>query len=308
MTCPACLANASRNETLFVADLAAHWSRTKAHGEATGAEIAKFVQDDVGRDTVEIFCCPVCALEFAQPASTWSSDHYPHEPHSLGWDHAEALRLLNVSGPKTVLDIGCATGQFLEQLTQHGHSATGIDFSAEDIKAAQANGCEAYVADLSHDNELLTGNRRFQVITLFQVIEHLEEPDLVFQGIAKVAEPGALLIVGCPSSRRYTRGFRHPELVGSSDFWDSPPQHVFRWTPEALTRFGARHGWLAERIAFEPLHSWHAAAHLSGISAGLGAYAGKRWARRAATVGYFLRLKNSKLTGIRLLWAGRLSR
>ena len=215
--------------------------------------------------------------------------------------------MLDASGPKTVLDIGCATGQFLERLTRHGHTATGIDFSAEDIQAARENGCEAYVADLSRDNEFLAGNRRFQVITLFQVIEHLEEPDLVFQGIAKVAEPGALLMVGCPSSRRYTRGFRHPELVGSSDFWDSPPQHVFRWTPEALTRFGARHGWLAERIGFEPLHSWHAAAHLSGIWSGQGAYAGRRWARRAATLGYFLRLKSSNLTGIRLFWAGRFS-
>ena len=235
------------------------------------------------------------------PAHTWSAAHYPAEEHSLGWDHAEALRTLAPLGKQTVLDIGCATGQFLDQLARQGHQATGIDFSADDVAEARARGHQAYVADLSRDNELVSGNRQFSVITLFQVIEHLEHPDLVFTGIAKVAAPGALLLIGCPSSRRYTRGFRHPEMVGTSDFWDSPPQHVFRWTPEALTRFAARHGWRRERSAFEPLQPWHAAAHL----AGLGQYSGRPWARRAATLGFLLRLQVSRLTGIRLFWAGR---
>ena len=204
-------------------------------------------------------------------------------------------------GPQTVLDIGCATGQFLDELKKQGHQATGIDFSAEDIEAAQARGLEAYVADLSRDNELVSGHRLFQVITMFQVIEHLEQPDLVFAGIDRVAAPGALLLIGCPSPRRYTRHFHHPELVGSSDFWDSHPSTSSAGPREALTHFGGRHGWLAERIAFEPLQPKHAAAHL----AGLGAYIGRPWARRAATIGYFLRLRSSSLTGIRLFWAAR---
>ncbi len=301
MTCPACLSEARLQESLSTAELARHWGRTKAHGPASSAEIESFVRQDIGCDAIEIHCCTRCALEFTEPAHTWNAAHYPHEEHSLGWDHAEALRTLAKLGSRTVLDIGCATGQFLEELKTQGHQATGIDFSAEDIAIARARGLEAYVADLSRDNELVSGSRRFQVITLFQVIEHLERPDLVFAGIDRVAAPGALLLIGCPSSRRYTRHFHHPQLVGSSDFWDSPPQHVLRWTPEALTRFGARHGWLVERIAFEPLQPRHAAAHL----AGLGAFSGRPWARRAATLGYFLRLRHSDLTGIRLFWAAR---
>ena len=301
MTCPACHSPARLKESLSTAELARHWGRTQAHGPAAPAEIEAYVRQDIASATVEIHCCSLCALEFTQPAHTWSAAHYPHEQHSLGWDHAEALRMLAKLGPQTVLDIGCATGQFLEKLKAQGHQAAGVDFSPEDITAARAQNLEAYVADLSRDNELVAGNRRFQVITMFQVIEHLEHPDLVFAGVDRVAAPGALLLVGCPSSRRYTRHFHHPELVGSSDFWDSPPQHVFRWTPEALTRFGARHGWLVERIAFEPLQPKHAAAHL----AGLGAYSGRPWARRAATIAYYLRLRNSSLTGIRLFWAAR---
>ena len=303
MTCPACRAEAQISERISTSDLAKHWARTKAHGSATASQIKSFVRQDIESNEVDVYCCPVCQVEFMHPARTWSASHYPHEEHSLGWDHAEALRMLSRMGPQTVLDIGCATGQFLDKLTEQGHTATGIDFSTEDVKAARERGREAYVADLSRKNELVQGGRLFHVITMFQVIEHLERPDLVFAGIARVAQPGALLLVGCPSSRRYTRGCKHPELVGASDFWDSPPQHVLRWTPEGLTRFGARHSWVTERIAFEPLYPRHAAAHL----AGLGAYKGKPWARRAATIGYFLRLINSNLTGIRLFWAARLA-
>ena len=299
--CPACHVQAALSETLQTDVLAAHWAQTNAHGSATAEQIADFVHSDVSSKTVEIYRCPVCGLEFMRPAHTWSAAHYPHEPHSLGWDHAETLRTLKKLPAQTVLDVGCATGQFLDQVVAAGHQATGIDFSPEDVSEAKARGHEAFVADLSRQNALVAAGRRFSVITMYQVIEHLEQPDLVFEGISQVAAPGALLFVGCPSSKRYTRGFRHPELVGSSDFWDSPPQHVFRWTPDALTKFTARHGWQVERTAFEPLQAYHAAAHL----AGLGAYSGRPWARRAATVGYFLRLKTSNLTGIRLFASAR---
>ncbi len=299
--CPACHQAARLSEQISTAALASHWERTRAHGPATPEQVRQFVQQDIGSDAIEVFECPNCHLEFMHPGHTWSAAHYPHEEHSLGWDHAETLRALATLPPQTVLDIGCATGQFLGKLTAQGHQATGIDFSEEDIVAARAQGYEAYVADLSRDNALVSQNRTFSVITLFQVIEHLEQPDLVFEGISRVAAPGALLFIGCPSSRRYTRGFRHPELVGASDFWDSPPQHVFRWTPQALARFTARHGWTMERTAFEPLQPYHAAAHL----AGLGEFTGRPWARRAATLGYFLRLQTSNLTGIRLFAAAR---
>jgi SAM-dependent methyltransferase len=299
--CPACQARAVLSETLRTDLLAKFWARTQAHGSATAEQIADFVRSDIGSEAVEIYRCPACGLEFMKPAHTWRAAHYPQEPHSLGWDHAETLRALGEMGPQTVLDVGCATGQFLDQLVEQGHQATGIDFSAEDVAEAQARGREAFVADLSRQNALAEAGRRFSVITMYQVIEHLEQPDLVFEGISQVAAPDALLFVGCPSSKRYTRGFRHPELVGTSDFWDSPPQHVFRWTPEALRKFTARHGWQVERTAFEPLQPYHAAAHL----AGLGAYSGRPWARRAATLGYYLRLKTSDLTGIRLFAAAR---
>ena len=271
------------------------------HGSASPEEIRAFVREDIGAPSVAIHRCAKCGLEFAIPARTWRAAHYPHERHELGWDHEEALAELAHLPAAALLDVGCADGQFLARATALGHRATGVDFSEEDIQAARGLGFEAWVADLSRENALSQSGRRFGVITMFQVIEHLEEPDLVFEGLGKLAGPGAVLMLGCPSSRRYTRAFDHPEKLGASDFWDAPPQHVFRWTPKALEAFLARHGWKLERTRFEPLVPFHAAAHL----AGLGGYAGRPWARRWATLAFYLRLRIGDATGIRLFALAR---
>lgn len=295
-TCPACLhPDSALFETLETDAIARCWARLNLHGGAGPDEILRYVREDIGTPTVQILRCDACGLEFAHPSRTWSSLHYPHEPHGLGWDHSQALAELANMPPSRVLDVGCADGQFLARAASLGHTVTGVDFSPEDIEASRRQGFEAYVADLSKDNALVEGNRLFDAITLFQVIEHLEAPDLVFEQLSRLAAPGATLMLGCPSARRYTRAFRHAERIGSSDFWDCPPQHSLRWTPAALEAFTARHGWSVRHVAFEPLAPLHAAAHLAGLSE----YTSK-FARRAATMSYLAGLKFRCPTGIRL--------
>jgi SAM-dependent methyltransferase len=294
--CPACRSSETHiSETLPTTALAERWARLPFHGAASPADIARYVREDIASDSIDIVTCSSCGLEFASPSRTWSASHYPHEEHQLGWDHEQALAELAGMPPLNLLDVGCANGQFLARAAALGHTVTGVDFSPEDIAECRSHGFEAYVADLSKPNALVDGNRRFDAITLFQVIEHLETPDLVFEQLSRLAAPGSTLMLGCPSSRRYSRAFRHPDRIGSSDFWDCPPQHSLRWTPAALEAFTARHGWAVRHVSFEPVETVHAAAHLAGLTE----YSSK-WTRRAATLYYRLRLRLGCATGIRL--------
>jgi 2-polyprenyl-3-methyl-5-hydroxy-6-metoxy-1,4-benzoquinol methylase len=298
--CPACLSGETAvSETLETAALAERWARLKFHGEETTSdEVRQYVCEDIASNSIEIVSCKACGLEFAYPSRTWSASHYPHEQHQLGWDHEQALAELAAMDPLKLLDVGCADGQFLARSSALGHTVTGVDFSPDDIAACNARGFEAYVADLSRENALVEGSRQFDAITLFQVIEHLEAPDLVFEQLSRLAAPGAILMLGCPSARRYTRAFAHPDRIGASDFWDCPPQHSLRWTPAALEAFTARHGWAVRQVAFEPAHPLHAAAHLAGLSEH-----SSKIGRRAATLYYLLRLRLGSATGIRLYFS-----
>jgi SAM-dependent methyltransferase len=310
-SCPACASTELELvEAVSIDPLADLWTRESFPGKDGGFEAVRaFISEDLGQAHVEFWMCRRCGLEHARPMSSWSSEHYPQEVHGLGFDHFAAADILKRMPQSRVLDIGCADGLFLERGATLGHEMTGIDFSAEDVESARRRGLDAHLADVGEIEQLFDVPQNFDVVTLFQVIEHLREPDHVFEQIARVAGASALLIVGCPSDMRYTRAFNHPQRIGRSDFWDYPPQHTLRWTPKALEIFLARHGWRVESVTYEPFSVAGAAAHLTTLHGLASTWHGKRWRRRLVTLGWLLRAASAKctrkITGIRLLVTAR---
>lgn len=290
--------------------IAEAWAREQCHGENSSVEsIRQFLLSDLNVAKVEFWQCQGCALEFAHPMRSWSAQHYPVEQHSLGFDHLATLADLSAMPPARILDIGCADGQFLERAAALGHELTGIDFAAEDVEAARLRGLNARVAEVNQIGKMFEGKPKFNIITLFQIIEHLNEPDKIFSQINEVADEDALLIIGCPSDLRYTRRFAHPQRIERSDFWDYPPQHTLRWTPKALAAFLQRHGWEIQTIAYEPLTVIGAAAHLTCLQQSATDKPANRWQRRLKTLGWLVKVSGSKFfgraTGIRLLIKAR---
>lgn len=304
--CPACRSDALvRVERMPAGHIAAAWAREDAWAGHDAADVLARVRADLGVDAVAFHRCARCGLEAADPPRAWSAANYPPEAYGLAWDHLRALELLAAEKPQRLLEIGCADGKFLERAAALGHRATGIDFSRAAVEAARARGLDAHVADV-REVRGVAGAEPFGCVAMFQVIEHLEAPDDVFAAIGAAAAPGALLLAGCPADRRYTRRVRHAQRIGRSDFWDYPPQHVLRWTPEALRIFLGRHGWRMEMCEYEPFHLVGAAAHLTAMDAGVSA---RPVRRRIATAAWLARLSAARLrrpmTGIRLLVAAR---
>ncbi len=308
--CPACRSEAvADTERMPVERIAAAWARQDAWEGYEAADVLARVRADIGADAVAFQACPRCGLEFADPPRSWSAANYPPEEYGIAWDHLRALSLLRAEpAPLRLLEIGCADGKFLERAAALGHRATGIDFSRAAVEAARARGLDAHVADV-REVRAFAGPEPFGCIALFQVIEHLEAPDDVFDAISAVAAPGARLLVGCPADRRYTRRVDHPDRIGRSDFWDYPPQHVLRWTPDALRIFLGRHGWRVQFTEYEPFTWIGAAAHLTGLAGHAGGWIGSPLRRRIETAACLARLSAARLrgpmTGIRLLTVAR---
>jgi SAM-dependent methyltransferase len=258
--------------------------------------VARRVRADLGAERVVFLRCTRCGAEQARPARAWSAGHYPPEAYGIAWDHLRALERLRREAPLSLLEVGCAEGAFLALAEGAGHRALGVDFSAAAVARARARGVDARVGDVA-EVARFGRDAPFGAIALFQVIEHLEAPDRVFDALAALAAPGALLFVGCPAPHRYTRRLPHRERLGDSDFWDWPPQHVLRWTPEALGIFLGRHGWRVESVTEEPFDATGGAAHLAAVAG-----AGREWyrrgvPRRAVTAGYRALLGALRLTG-----------
>lgn len=158
----------------------------------------------------------------------------------IQWNHKQAVKYLNrkfPSGKAAILDIGCFNGFFVRKLLNSGYDAIGIDFNSKALNFGKCNfDLEGRISNKTVQ-ELLVEGAQFDVVTLFEVIEHLEDFSSVLSDARKLLKPDGLLILSTPNSRMCWR----PDL-------DFPPHHLSRFTPEALVS-------CVSRLGFKPLLS-----------------------------------------------------
>jgi SAM-dependent methyltransferase len=311
MKCLACGSDRLRRaEVVATSRISDVWARLQQHGPAFSADqVRAFVHHDVGADEVTFWECSDCRLQFSQPMVSWSAGHYPAEPHNLAFDHFEALAHLQTQTPRRLLDIGCADGQFLARVSALGHEAVGIDFAEDDVAFARQQGLNAHVADVQEVQKLIDGQKKFDLVTLFQVIEHLHKPDQVFRQISAVVQPDAQLMIGCPSDLRYSRLFPNSGRIQDSDFWDYPPEHCLRWNETSLRAFLGRHGWQVERVVYEPLPLKLAALHMTALDGLEHDWPRKSWQRGVRFAWWYGRLAAARIgrriSGVRIFVLAR---
>jgi 2-polyprenyl-3-methyl-5-hydroxy-6-metoxy-1,4-benzoquinol methylase len=147
---------------------------------------------------------------------------------------AYASRIKTQRNPK-LLDVGCGTGGFLRFASADGFSAYGFDASR-----AQAEHARTYFSEVRHANsledylEILSQpDLKFDCITLWDVFEHIRNPVLFLQQLAKALEPGGHLFISVPNGRAIPWKIRiHRALNMPLDL--APWEHVFYHSIQSL--------------------------------------------------------------------------
>ncbi len=154
----------------------------------------------------------------------------------LQWNHKQAVKYLKKkfpAGDASILDIGCFNGFFVRKLLNCSFTASGIDFNNKALDFGTSNyGLEGRISNKTVQT-LLAEGLQFDVVTLFEVIEHLEDFSSVLSDVRKLLKPDGLLILSTPNSRMCWR----PDL-------DFPPHHLSRFTPKALASCVVRLGFI----------------------------------------------------------------
>jgi 2-polyprenyl-3-methyl-5-hydroxy-6-metoxy-1,4-benzoquinol methylase len=146
--------------------------------------------------------------------------------------------------PLRVLDFGCGWGQFLAAAALFGAEAYGVDRDADRLRGAARSGLRL-APSLDDLPAELVG--RFDVVTLFQVLEHLEEPRAVLEAARRWLRPSGVLILETPDCTGVT-GFHSIE-----DYRDiNPLAHINAFTPETLTNIAVRSGY--RPLRYLPAH------------------------------------------------------
>ena len=167
------------------------------------------------------------------------------------------MALKDVPQHADVLDVGCGVGAFLDVLRDRREArATGIDLSSEAVAIAQRLGRSASLGDLVNAVEGRIGE--FDVVCVFQVLEHVADPRRFLQGCVRLLKPGGRLCVGVPNNDGYL-GFQRIEDASLN----LPPHHATRWGLRTLRMLERLFPLRLRRLRCEPLARWHVPEYLS---------------------------------------------
>ena len=154
--------------------------------------------------------------------------------------YREVLTRIGEAGGRSLLDVGAAYGWMLEVGSELGFDCYGIEPSTIEYKPTLANRILARTLA----EHAARSPRRYDVVTMWHVIEHLEDPfagirqirDLLSRdGIAVIAVPnagGGLYRVGSALART----LHYNRLMDELWYTHNPNMHRYYFTPQALSR------------------------------------------------------------------------
>jgi len=214
--------------------------------------------------------CQNCRVVFSDPMvaadAAWYSESWLYglrESHTgvaggeyeVPWNFAQALREMQTAPRGTLLDVGCAEGYFLYLAQKAGYQVTGLDFNPASLAIAREllGGSPVHQYSVEELSDRFPGTQ-FDVVTIFEVLEHTANPYQTIRSIHKLLMPGGKLFLSVPGSERWPRFF-HPEV-------DSPPHHLTLWTEEALRKLLRRSGFHVLDVRAKPLQAEDLGFHL----------------------------------------------
>jgi SAM-dependent methyltransferase len=101
-------------------------------------------------------------------------------------------RLTGPPDGRPLLDVGCYTGVFIEIADRHGWDVWGVEPSQWAVAQAQARGLRVVQGTLDTAD---LPKVHFDVVTMWDVIEHLTDPRQALERVHGLLKPGGLLVV-----------------------------------------------------------------------------------------------------------------
>lgn len=132
----------------------------------------------------------------------------------------------------SVLDVGCGWAQTLVYFKNKGAECYGFDPATEAVEHGKSVGLNVIQAGM--DRMDVFGGKKFDVVTLMNVLEHLADPVRVLKEIREsVLKPGGVLVIEVPNE------FNAFQVCGQkvndlNQWWFAPPAHLNYFSGETL--------------------------------------------------------------------------
>lgn len=194
----------------------------------------------------EILRCQNCTLLFADPALPGNDGFYEwvtttrnyYQEHR--WEWARCVEMLKDQTKRSILEIGCGTGNFLSYVSEHLSNVkiTGLDTSSNSVAKARERGLCAHCLTLE---QYISENpsARFNLICAYHCVEHVGNPKSLIESMQRIILPDGWIVVSVPYSPTTREVFEWECL-------NLPPHHMTRWNKKSLDRLALEVGMSAE--------------------------------------------------------------
>lgn len=152
---------------------------------------------------------------------------------------------------RDLCEIGCGAGGFLAHAKAHGWNVLGIDSSSDNVSKTRSKGVEALPTNIFE----FSTERFFNVVVLWDVLEHPQAPGKLLDRCRELLKPGGVLLIAIPydpniisSLARFFYGASFGKIQGPALKW-YVVEHTSYFSRKGLTGLLARSG-------FSLLRSW----------------------------------------------------
>jgi 2-polyprenyl-3-methyl-5-hydroxy-6-metoxy-1,4-benzoquinol methylase len=151
----------------------------------------------------------------------------------------KATRISKISKPGNLLDVGCATGEFLFAMKRRGWNVVGVEPDEKAREYAQDSGVTVFsnIGDVS-------SNEKFDIITFWHVLEHVYDFHETMDYVDRFIKKGGFLIVTLPNIDSVDF-----KIYGKSWIALDPPRHLYHFSPVTIKN-------LLNKYNFKMVNSW----------------------------------------------------
>lgn len=197
--------------------------------------------------------CNTCGLVRSDPVTDpqilaklykQSAFNYNDEVDNLKLTYGRYLSNLKKYGAEkgALLEIGCGNGFFLEEALKRGYSSVrGVEPSHDAVARAGPSVRPHIVCDIMRPN--LFGQEQFDVLCMFQVLDHISDPSSLLDECFRVLKPGGLFL--CLN--------HNVKSLSALFFGERSPvvdiEHTYLYGPDTMSRLFALHGFDVLKIS-----------------------------------------------------------
>ena len=208
----------------------------------------------------DIFECTACGLAFTQNVPDEKEiDRYYESPTYISHSNTskgfvnrvyhivrrimlqkKARKVEQLTGLKNgrLLDYGAGTGHFARLMETRGWSVTAIEKNGK----ARELALKEFGFEMLPVEALSTiKDKGLDVVTMWHVMEHIQEPDRMWDELHRILGDKGIAIIAVPNSASYD-ALKYKEYWAAYDV----PRHLWHFTPSTIAQWGEKHGFVLD--------------------------------------------------------------